>query len=208
MNRHQLLLQGQSNFESVNNLTSIEDSTLESEYSTTLREINNYMYTIYSTNLPNEVQATAFSIEGIISLKVYQSMKPYMLEKGFTWIAENSLTKLHREYNLLPAQDFNLDYDKQRLIQVFNQPMLSLKNWDLIAQDKEIYIYSTISQPIHLLPLNDDSQSLDPSDEVLQYVDEEEFIGDNCLITIIIEDPIPGRTSLYKEILKMLKLVS
>jgi hypothetical protein len=201
----ELLDQGQKNFNDANSLTGLVVEDISDTHFRQLKEINKYMYTTYSTN-PGDF---LLSIEGIIHLSTFHKIETSLCLKGYYFIACNPLTKEKVGENLMPKEDYDPSMNKTTYIEkcIPTSKKYYLTQWwmRLCSTGKES-IMANYSMPIHFLDFDDPDNFL-PSDETLGYVNHNLFSGQNPLISIIIEDPVVARISLYRELLTMLKSI-
>lgn len=205
-----LLVQGRRNFDStdldVDNITGLEEGTMESRFVEQLRDLNNYMYTTYSTNRGCKV----LSLEGIIPSDIFKKIEPKLLQQGYWYIAANPFDDKVHGVNLLSTEEFDPSMDKQtKLVWIDKNDQETLSayyRWTSLCSTNKETLLINKDINIHFFPANDGSLLLKDyvSNETLRYTDETLYQGDNPLIAIVIEDPIVGRISLYAKLYQFL----
>jgi hypothetical protein len=203
----ELFKHGKKNFSGLGGLTGMEDQTIGN---TDLINLNKYMYTTYSSN---EGQKT-LSLDGVLTLKNFLKIEPFLNSYGYWYIAERLLPRERIRKNLPTASQFDwskANYTKiSRLPKSYYNPQEYIYNGEvlcnhgdpIITGDKKVPIYFftrfTELPSDRLLP----EWAKNPSSEVLGYTSENLFKGENPLIGLLIEDPVVGRISLYRNLYK------
>lgn len=201
----QLLARGQENFiDPDNNITGIEPSTLNGKFKEQLASLNRYIYTTYSTNAGDKV----LSIEGVIPLNTFKRIEPLLLQQGYWYIAANPLTYTVAGSNIPSSDEFDADLSHYLILNcVNNNEINQYRSWKVLCSvGGKTYLYNDKIQTHFIQPRSDTDYDYREyiSDETLEYTDELLYKGDNPLISIMIQDPIVGRISLYSNLLKFL----
>lgn len=187
--------------------TGIEDGTRTSPLFQQIVDINSYMFTTFSTNKGGH----NLSIEGVIPLSVFQKIQLFLSLGCYIYMANNPLTKEIVGYSLIDPEDYDVEMSKipkQMFVDKKQEKDYGLKRlgWVQITDWKKgKALFETGRPPYVTIPTNPIEEGF-PSDEVVEIVNNDLlFKGEDPLISIFIEDPIFGRISLYKNLLKYLK---
>lgn len=203
----ELLDRGRKNFDisSGINLTGLEESTMNSTFVEQLKDLNNYMYTTYSTNEGDKT----LSIEGIIPLNLFYKIEPQLQRQGYWYIAASPLDNQIYGINLIPSDEFDSERANMIYLQWVNNRDIGLFNrqWNKVCSTDNMQLLMNDKISIHFLPPDNSNLLLHDyiSNETLEYTDESLYHGNNPLINVIIEDPIVGRISLYSKLYKFLQ---
>lgn len=194
----ELLARGRENFDNVGqNITGLENSTIQSLFWSQLRYLNYFMYTTYSTNKGDKV----LSVEGVLPLNVFKSVETKLLQEGYWYLAVNPLDKAVHGIKILQEDEYDQSvamYTSFRLVDQ-EQRNRMYDTWYQICKIEDKMLM--VNDSIHIHLLNPRANITDMiSDETLEYTSEELFRGPNPLVSLVVEDPVVGRISLYKKL--------
>jgi len=182
-----------------------------------LKELNKYMFTTYSTNQNDKI----YSLEGTIPFKLFNKIKKYLDHYYYNCI--DTITGNIIESKLMDPQDYNSSMGSYPMVSSFlkgseEDEFTYRHGWKTIAYNENQAIKMR-DMKFHFFDFDSDSDSDElythvdehlgsnnaPGTEVVLYIDCKYFTDENKLITLLIEDPVPGRTSLYRHLINILK---
>lgn len=183
-----------------------------------IKEINNYMYTTYSTNRGDR----NLTIEGVLPHSLFNRIKSDLRDKGYWFIAQNPLASIKPEE--LATSSKELIGSRPVLYSHLGNNRNKTRLERIIIDGKDLNIFYPdvwkvdeylsnnkiiISRQEPLFFMNDEcmKEIMEPGigNEVLDYTDKQLFMGDDPLIGLFIEDPDFSKKDLYEQLLKILK---
>jgi len=187
------------------NITGLEPQ-LKNKYLDQMIELNEYMYTTFSTNNYEHCLCVGGILKLNDAIKLSKLLKKekywYSIEtKGKIYDINIDETKLNERVLIF----YDVDVDSDRMIKANTKKDFEQgKGWAFNVSKNRWEFYT----PIHIF--DDDSYDLMSTyPEAYEYTNHSLFkTKTNPLVAIFIEDPIPSNDTLYKKLIQMFKKIN
>lgn len=204
---NELLAVGRDNFaDPANDKTGLEDHSITGKVRDQLLNLNSYMYTTYSTNSGCQV----LSIEGVCPLSIFKRIEPDLLKQSYWYIAKNPLDLVEHGSNIPPKEEFEYSMSRQTLVGIIRKDKFKgyrAPPWKVLGTFKDEVVAYNDDVAIHFIEPGADPAHYN-SNETLLYTDEALFRGDDPLVSVVVEDPIVGRISMYNKLYEFLRVAN